>query len=168
MGGVMRIPFVPPRQRDFVVEALSAEDLAAVAAMHREDFARPWSEEEFHSLLAQDTVFGFCAREVGHGSEGAVGFVLARLVAGEGEILSVAVARSHRRLGLGWLLMDAVLRDLHARRADALFLEVDESNTPAVTLYRHLGFLEVGRRPGYYGGANGAAASALVMRRDLH
>lgn len=164
----MRIPFVSPRHRDFAVEALSAEGLAAVAAIHREDFARPWSEEEFHSLLTQDTVFGFCAREVGHGSEGPVGFVLVRLVAGEGEILTVAVARSHRRLGLGWLLMDAVLRDLHARRADALFLEVDESNAAAVTLYRRLGFLQVGRRPGYYACADGPAASALVMRRDLH
>jgi len=162
----MRIPFMPPRQRDFVVEPLAAEDLAAVAEIHREDFARPWSEMEFDGLLAQDTVFGFCARQVGHGRE-MVGFVLARLVAGEAEVLTLAVARSHRRLGLGWRLMDAVLRDLHTRRAEALFLEVDESNAPAITLYRHMGFLEVGRRPGYYAAADGRTANALVMRRDL-
>lgn len=163
----MRIPFVQPRHREFVVEALSASDLAAVTTIHREDFARPWSEEEFHGLLGQDTVFGFTAREVGHGHEGPVGFVLARLVAGEGEILTVAVARSRRRMGLGWQLMDAVLRDLHARRAEALFLEVDEANMAAVALYRRLGFLEVGRRPGYYANAKGPAGGALVMRRDL-
>ena len=50
-----------------------------------------------------------------------VGFVLARLAAGEAEILTVAVARTHRRHGLGWRLMDAVLRQLHADRAEALF-----------------------------------------------
>ena len=130
----MRIPFLQPRHREFALAPLETADLPAVASIHREDFARPWSEEEFGGLLCQDTVFGFAAREVGHGSEGPVGFVLARLAAGEAEILTVAVARSHRRLGLGWQLMDAVLRELHARRADALFLEVDEKNTPAIAL----------------------------------
>ncbi|TIV89777.1 MAG: GNAT family N-acetyltransferase, partial [Mesorhizobium sp.] len=69
---------------------------------------------------------------------------------GEGEILTVAVSRSHRRQGLGWQLMDAVLRELHAQRAEALFLEVDETNAPAIGLYRRLGFIQVGHRPNYY------------------
>ncbi|PSJ58070.1 ribosomal protein S18-alanine N-acetyltransferase [Kumtagia ephedrae] len=163
----MRIPFMQPRQREFAVGPLTASDLAALAAIHREDFARPWSEEEFHGLLTQDTVFGFTVREVGHGQEAPAGFVLARLVAGEGEILTVAVARASRRQGLGWQLMDAVLRDLHARRAEALFLEVDESNAAALALYRRLGFLQVGRRANYYANARGPAGGALVMRRDL-
>jgi ribosomal-protein-alanine N-acetyltransferase len=163
----MRIPFLAPRQRDFVVSRLSPDDADAVAAIHSEDFSRPWSGGEFAGLLGQNTVFGFAAREVGHGAEAPVGFVLARLAAGEGEILTVAVARSHRRLGLGWQLMDAVLRELHTRRADALFLEVDESNAAAVALYRRLGFLQVGRRPNYYANEKGHASGALVMRRDL-
>ena len=73
--------------------------------------------------------------------------MLARLAAGEAEILTIAVARGHRRQGLGWRLMDAVLRELHAERAEALFLEVDETNAPAIGLYRKFGFHEVGKRP---------------------
>ena len=48
-----------------------------------------------------------------------------------------------------------------------MFLEVDEDNTAASRLYDRAGFREVGRRPGYYPGAGGKAAAALVLRRDL-
>jgi [ribosomal protein S18]-alanine N-acetyltransferase len=134
------------RRREFAVERLTEHDSHWLAAIHREDFMRPWSDGEFASLLAQDTVFGFAAREAGGRKPGPAGFVLARLAAGEAEILTIAVARAQRRQGLGWQLMDAVLRELHAARAEALFLEVDETNATAIGLYRRMGFREVGDR----------------------
>jgi len=163
----MRIPFFQPRRRDYALEPLTVGDSAAVSVLHREDFVRPWTDGEFASLLEQDTVFGYAARETGQGAKPPVGFVLARLAAGEGEILTVAVARAHRRQGLGWQLMDAVLRELHAQRAEALFLEVDETNAPAIALYRRLGFRQVGQRPNYYRSTEHGPTGALVMRRDL-
>lgn len=161
----MKLPFWPLR-RDYALQPLSRDDSPALAPLHREDFVRPWSGDEFSSLLEQDTVFGFAVRETGHGNEAPIAFVLARLAAGEAEILTIAVSRSHRRHGLGWRLMDAVLRELHAQRAEALFLEVDETNAPAIGLYRRFGFHEVGKRPNYYQSAQGATG-ALVMRLDL-
>jgi [ribosomal protein S18]-alanine N-acetyltransferase len=161
----MRLPFSRPR--DFSIARLTARDAPALERLHREDFSRPWSAAEFETLLLQPSVFGFAAVETGKLKNGAVGFVLARLAAGEAEILTVAVSRACRRLGLGRRLMDAVLRELHAQRAEALFLEVDETNAPAIALYRRLGFANVGRREGYYSSATGAKTGALVMRRDL-
>ncbi len=49
----------------------------------------------------------------------------------------------------------------------AVFLEVDEANAAARALYARAGFREVARRAGYYPQENGAAANALVLRRDL-
>ena len=163
----MRIPFLSPRGRDYALERLTVDDAAAIAVLHEEDFVRPWTEAEFASLLEQDTVFGFAAREVGNPRAGIVGFVLARLAAGEGEILTVATARSHRRQGIGWRLMDAVLRQLHGDRAEALFLEVDETNAAAIALYRRFDFRQVGHRPNYYRSVEHGPTGALVMRRDL-
>jgi ribosomal-protein-alanine N-acetyltransferase len=163
----MRIPFLSSQPRDYALEALSADAASAISRLHQEDFVRPWTDGEFAALLAQETVFGFAARQVGNPRAGIVGFVLARLAAGEGEILTVAVARSHRRQGIGWQLMDAVLRRLHGERAEALFLEVDETNAPAIALYRRLGFHEVGKRPHYYSAPGRSPTGALVMRRDL-
>ena len=162
----MKLPFFAP-PLEFAIERLSSDDAGHLPDIHAEHFLRPWSEDEFASLLDQAPVFGFAAWPVGQRRARPVGFALARLAAGEAEILTIAVARSHRRLGLGRDLMEAVLRTLHADRAEALFLEVDETNVPALSLYKRLGFREVGRRPGYYEQPDGPRSAALVMRRDL-
>ena len=162
----MKMPFLTPRG-EFAIEALGDDDPPLLPQIHAEGFTRPWSEHEFAALLTQDTVFGYGAWRVGARNAGPAGFVLARLAADEGEILTIAVSQTWRGLGLGRDLMEAVLRELHAQRAEALFLEVDESNVPAVALYRRLGFGEVARRPGYYGGDGRKRTDALVMRRDL-
>jgi len=164
---MMRIPFLKRPPREFAIAPLQPGSGHTLAELHREDFARPWSDGEFEQLLAEDTVFGFAGMEIGKGGTRPVGFVLARIAAGEAEILTLAVARSHRRAGVGWQLMDAVLRELHAARAEALFLEVDETNTGAIALYRRLGFHQVGKRPRYYKAADDSRTGALVMRRDL-
>jgi ribosomal-protein-alanine N-acetyltransferase len=48
-----------------------------------------------------------------------------------------------------------------------VFLEVEEGNVSALRLYRRAGFVEAGRREGYYPRAGGNPVSALVLRRDL-
>ena len=150
----------------YVATGLDTEqDLAAVAAVHGGAFAHAWEEEEFAALIAQPGTFGFVARRPGHRAP--EGLVLARLVVDEAEILTIAVDRSARGKGVGRLLMDMVLQHLHAERALALFLEVDETNAPALALYRRLRFEEVGRRPAYYPGPDGQRTSALIMKRSL-
>ncbi|MBZ0161731.1 MAG: GNAT family N-acetyltransferase [Notoacmeibacter sp.] len=164
----MALGFASFRKRQFVVLPLQSDESAALAALHGEDFVRPWTDGEFAELMKQDTVFGFTAREEGKGAGAPLGFVLSRMAADEGEILTLAVARRYRRLGIGRLLMDAVLRHLYHERAQSLFLEVDEANAAALALYKRLGFKIVGQRPGYYENAGGRRGNAHVMRRDLY
>jgi [ribosomal protein S18]-alanine N-acetyltransferase len=162
----MRLPFESFWQKNHVLVPLNAAHCAAVAALHVEGFHRPWSDGEFRSLLNQDNVFGFLALVEGRPKSPPAGFILARLAAGEAEILTVAVAKSVRRHGLGHRLVDEALRKLHAERAETLFLEVDSANLAAIRLYRRFGFKKVGERPAYYDSPGGKSA-ALVMRLDL-
>ncbi len=152
---------------EFVVEPIDSRDVGQLAEIHPEGFAKPWSAEELEALLAQPGVFGFAAWPLGNRRAGPAGFVMARAAADEGEILTLVVSRARRKLGLGRELMEAVLRELHARRATALFLEVDEHNQGGLALYRRLHFREVGRRPGYYQHPTAPRTTAIVMRRDL-
>lgn len=147
------------------VETLLIEDCLQLEDVHAQAFQHGWTAEDFHSLLAQGNVFGFVARIRGKPHH-VCGFVLARLVAGEAEILTIAVARENLRQGIGRALMDAALRHLHQERAETLFLEVDQNNIAAQTLYQRLHFEKVGERPAYYETATGRS-SAFILRRDL-
>ena len=140
-----------------------ARDAAAFAALHATSFRRGWSEDEFERLLLDKTVIAHRAMA----GRALAGFIVSRLVAGEAEILSVAVASSRRGLGLAGKLLDLHLRRLAGIGATAVFLEVDEDNAPARRLYTRARFRDVGRRPGYYPQATRAPSSALVLRRDL-
>jgi ribosomal-protein-alanine N-acetyltransferase len=158
-----------PRPRIFFDEVRDAADLEALANIHAEGFRRGWSVDEFESLLADDTVRCILLRrESVIGWRRILGFVIARNTAGEAEILTVAVSLARRGQGFGRRLMDELLRRLYADRATEIFLEVDENNPPAIALYRRLGFVEVGRRKGYYRGADGRESGALVLRLQLH
>ena len=87
--------------------------------------------------------------------------------------MTIAVAKDARGYGLGKALMRAVMGDLYADRIPKLFLEVDETNEAAVSLYKSLGFKQVGEREAYYkpvdrdDGYAPTRPRALVMRCEL-
>jgi len=87
-----------------------------------------------------------------------VGFALYRLVAGEGELLNLAVDPQWRRRGVASSLLEAILGE-----AELWHLEVRVSNQGARELYLAKGFIEVGRREKYY--ADGEAA-VLMSRME--
>jgi len=95
----------------------------------------------------------------------AAGFTLSRGAADEEELLLIAVRPEYRGRGVGKALMAQFVQQAQARGADKLFLEMREGN-PAVALYRHFGFQEVGVRRNYYKSGRGGPFNALTM--SLH
>ncbi len=156
-----------PTSRIFVA-ALDAGDADALAEIHGEGFPRPWLSSDFAALIKNRNVGALgLRRQSAFGFSRLVGFALFRTAGDEAEILSIAVRRSHRGRGHGRLLMDEALRRLYRERIKACFLEVDPDNAAAVSLYRSLGFAQVGTRKGYYDRPGASAGKALVMRLEL-
>lgn len=152
-----------------VFEEAWAEDTERLAAVHAASFpGAAWSAADLAALLREETVSGIVARRANvFGTRSAVGFVLLRAVADEAEILTIAVAPSHRRRGVGRALVEEAMRRLYRDRIASLFLEVDAGNVAALALYRRLRFEKVGERKGYYAHGTVPGATALVMRADL-
>jgi len=87
---------------------------------------------------------------VGWRSKEIAGFISGRRAADEGEILNLAVKAQFRREGVGKALLKALVEQFIGENVAQVFLEVRESNRTAVSFYESVGFLEIGRREGYY------------------
>ena len=141
------------------------DDAPGMAAVHAASFDEAWSVEDIRAVLAGPGGFGLVVRAPG--TEVVVAFVLARAIADEAEVLTLAVDPAHRRAGAGQALVEAVAIAAAAAGARSLFLEVASDNAAALAIYRAAGFTQTGRRPDYYR-RPGGAADALVLRRDLN
>jgi ribosomal-protein-alanine N-acetyltransferase len=146
-----------------VLTEASARDAAAISELHSDSFVRGWTEDEVESLLTDRAILAHRATT----GRSLTGFIMSRAVAGEAEILSIAVDRSARGRGLARRLLMLHLGRLAGLGVRTIFLEVDERNESARRLYSRAGFRSVGTRKDYYREGAGPPAAALVLRRDL-
>ena len=131
---------------------------ARLADLHAGAFSAPWDAAAFESLLGQAGVFAIEAPQ---------GFILIHAVADEAEILTLAVDPAARRQGLGARLVREAAAAAAACGAARLFLEVADDNAAALALYAGAGFIEAGRRTGYYARPDGGRQDALILALNL-
>ena len=144
-------------------------DLAEVILLERETVTAPhWSAAGYASLLRPESGVRRCvyiARQA-YGLGGfAIGSVVGSAPDAEAELESVVVANDLRRQGLGSALCRVVMEWSHREGATAITLEVRAASPWALRLYGGLGFVAIGRRPGYY---HDPADDAVVMRCALY
>lgn len=136
-------------------------ELVAVAALEAACFSDPWTVPALASHAAGEGG-GILVLP---GADGAVaGYIIYRLLPPELEIYRIAVAPALRREGLGRALVGAALSAARAAGATVAFLDVRAGNTPAIGLYRRMGFVPIATRRDYY---RAPREDALIMQGDL-
>ena len=147
---------------DIDIVPLGPAEAAAMAPIHAAAFgAEAWDEAALARLLRTPAAWGYGAY-AGY-ARTPLGLVLALAAADEAEIVTIAVDPAHRRAGLGARLVKALVAGLQAEGIERLFLEVADDNAAALGLYRRLGFIETGRRKGYYARPRGPAVDARLL-----
>ena len=142
------------------IEPLPTSSAVPLAVLHCACFPEdPWDAAALERIMALAGGFGFCAWQ----ADTPVGFVLARDLGGEAEILSLGVLTEARRQGIGRALLRAVFAEAERRGGASIVLEVAADNAAARALYAGLGFLPVGRRPRYYS-RPASVMDALILR----
>jgi ribosomal-protein-alanine N-acetyltransferase len=145
-----------------IIRPATLADLAAIIASEADNFgADGWSPALVEEGVAGrlPTVHYLVVEQDGQ----VVGHAVASVVADIAELQRIAVNADHRRRGLATAMLDEVVALAVRERAERLLLEVRENNQPALDFYAAHGFIEVDRRPRYYG--DGSAA--VVLRRSL-
>lgn len=140
--------------------ATTTLSLDRMAEIHGESFTtpRPWSETEIAGMLSSPLCFLLTESD---------GFLIGRAVAGEAELLTLAVAPAARGRGQGARLVAAFLAAAEVRQAETAFLEVAADNAAALRLYEAAGFTRSGLRRGYYATPEGQPIDAVLMARPL-
>jgi len=139
-----------------------AGDVKLVGQIERQSFSDPWTDAAFASLVGNRDVYFRVA--VTAEAQALAGYVVAWFAGAQGDIANLAVAPWARGRGVGTQLLDAALAAGAAGGAREVYLEVRESNAAARALYATRGFMEIGRRRGYY---RRPLEDALVLRCDL-
>lgn len=126
------------------VTPFTAAHIEAVSELEALCFSDPWSADALAEELANPCARFLVALDGGT----VVGYLGCHHIAGEGFIANVAVHPNHRRRGIALKLVATAIEQ--GASLSRLTLEVRESNTTAIALYRSLGFVKDGVRPRFY------------------
>jgi len=130
----------------YQIRPATLADVPVLLVLERECFSDPWSAQSIGDAIQSGTSRAFVAE---HRTD-VVGYILARISGREGEILDLAVLPRARRQGIARDLLGTVSEALREAGVQEVYLEVRESNQPAIALYQAEGYRPMGMRPHYY------------------
>ncbi len=141
------------------VTKMDREHVHQVAELEKLCFRDPWSEKSVASELENALSCWLVALD----GETVAGYIGSQTVLDETDMMNIAVHPAYRRRGVGEALVSELIARVKARGSRSLTLEVRASNLPAQRLYEKLGFVQTGRRPGYYFHPR---EDALILRKE--
>lgn len=141
------------------IKQLTYAEIHQLAELEKQCFHDPWSVSAFEYELHNPLSLWLVAVA----DDLVVGYVGSQTVIDESDMMNIAVNPSFRRQGIGEKLILKLINALSERGSHSLSLEVRASNDPAISLYKKLGFIQVGRRPGYY---RNPKEDALILRKE--
>ena len=146
---------------EYIIVPMDRGHIPQIAALERECFSTPWSENMLSDALF-DPKASFIVAEDGEG--GVLGYAGLQVVLDEGYITNVAVRPECRRNGIAQKLLQVFLDFAQAHKLAFLTLEVRASNYGAIALYGSRGFRSVGRRKNYY---EHPKEDAIIMTKEF-
>ena len=140
-----------------MIRKADLNDADEIYAIEKSVFRHPWSENQIQQELKQEDgkrVYAEIEKKI-------IGYIMVRLFKNEAQILNIAIDLSFQHRGYGKKLLDYTLREL-GNETD-VFLEVRESNLPAIKLYSEFNFEEISVREHYYSDGE----NAIVMHKKV-
>jgi ribosomal-protein-alanine N-acetyltransferase len=135
-------------------EANPSEQLIVREILHEANLSFHPTNESSTSAVGE---MGYTRVDVAERAGEIVAVLQWRNLGEEAEILDLAVRLVGRRQGMASFLVREFLQVIRVLGIRQAFLEVRESNAPAIALYHRFGFVGSGRRENYYRNPDEAA-----------
>ena len=133
----------------YFIRRMQENDLPAVRTIEALSFSNPWSDDTFRGEI-QNTSISFPFVVVRRPGDEVVAYIVFWLIRDDVQVNNIAVHPDCRGLGIGEALMQFAIAKVRGEGAAFMTLEVRQSNTAALTLYKKLGFEVLGTRKNYY------------------
>lgn len=137
---------------------LSADNCQAAFELQLSCHAYPWSRDVFESCL-DGQYFAYQLEQ----DKQIVGYYVGLKVLDEATLMDIGINAGERGKGLGESLLRHFLAYCDEHAMAEIWLEVRQSNTPAIRLYQKSGFELIESRKGYYETSDGRE-DALIMK----
>ena len=125
-----------------------------------DDHEKKWVKKDFFSFVSnQNNIFILSYPKP-------VGYLKARVITDEIEIISILIDKKFRKVGIGKSLLHNLLTVALKKKIKNIFLEVSVENQMAINLYKKFNFIKVGKRKGYYF-QDGKNIDANIMKLAL-
>lgn len=128
-----------------MIRAALRSDLEAIMRVEGAAHSHPWAASIMQRYLEKPDVCWVWLEQ-----ETVLAHAVVSVVAGEAELLTIAVHPDAQGRGLGQQMLNKVITCAQDQNAEQIFLEVRESNSAAISLYENAGFCQVGQRNNYY------------------
>ncbi len=142
------------------IRKMVLKDLPEIIKMEKELFTAPWSEYMFLEEINNHYAYIL----VNKGNKEIIGYVCGLKLFDELSITNLAVKKEFQRCGFGEKLIKSIIKKLLEEKCFKFFLEVRESNQPAIKLYEKFGFEQIGIQVNYY---NNPVENAVMMKLNL-
>jgi len=144
-----------------IVRPMLISDLEAILEIERVSFSTPWSLQSFKTELIDNEYARYLCLEL---DSQVIGYMGLWFILDEGHITNIAIAPYYRGQHWGEFLVRYVMEKMMGQGMERMTLEVRVSNSPALSLYKRLGFTIAGVRKGYYADTG---EDAIIMWAEL-
>ncbi len=142
------------------IKHMEKSETAAVAALQRDNFAHPWSEQDYtEHLQDEDKIYLIALQD-----DAVVGSCVLWCSFETADLCNIVVDPSHRREGIAEALLERAFKECTGKGAEQILLEVRESNEAAIGLYIKIGFNKISLRKNYY---RDPQEHAVIMQKIL-
>lgn len=147
------------------IRPIASDDVHSVLLLARACGLSHWNEEEYRAETHRlDSIF-FGAFEA---EKTLCGFIVGRLVpstnaevGSEAEVYNIGVKKELREQGIGSKLLSLFFQRCREQEVNSVWLDVRESNRPAIEFYKKHGFAALTERKSFY---RDPIEDAIVMR----